>query len=293
MLKSMKDILIKAKKEGYGVAAPNVYNLETVRACFEAARELKSPIIIDGGQRMGIEEIAFITLHFAQQFPDVTAALNLDHGQSFEVVMRAIRTGYTSIMRDASMLPFEENIKEVQEVVKMCKPLGISVEAELGHVGMGVDYKDTRDSGLTKPEEAAEYIKRTGIDMLAVAIGTSHGTYTGEPYLDFPLLKKILEVVDIPLVLHGGSGTGDENLQKAVQIGIQKVNLFTDLSDAGLAKMNQEFKTENESSEISFETGTVVKSKANMQKMTDIGAEGYKEKLMHYMKLFGSVGKDN
>jgi len=291
MLVSMKKLLDDAKAGGYGVAAPNVFNLETVRACFEAADELKAPIIIDGAESMGLENIAFITKHYAGLYPQVEAALNLDHGRNFPAAIRAIRCGYTSVMVDRSTLPFEENIKEVREIVKICHAIDVSVEAELGHVGMGEEYETTRNAGLTKPEQAAEFVERTGIDMLAVAIGTSHGTYKGTPYLDFPLLEEIKKVVSIPLVLHGGSGTGDENLQKAVRMGIQKVNLFTDLSNAGLAATGEVVHNGNRIETVSFETGEKTSSPVDLRVLTNIGADGYKAKLKHYMKLFGSEGR--
>lgn len=293
MLVSMKTILDKAKEGGYGVAAPNAFNMETVRVCFEAARELKAPIIIDGAENHGIESIAALTKYYSGLFPDVEVALNLDHGSTFEAAIRAIRTGYTSVMVDRSQLPFEENVARTKEIVRIAHAIGVSVEAELGHVGQGSEYEQTRDAGLTKPEEAVEFVKQTGVDMLAVAIGTSHGTYKGTPHLDFDLLKELTESVDVPLVLHGGSGTGDDNLKKAVEMGIQKVNLFTDLSNAGL-ESTMDF-IENggalNRTMVNFENGKVEKMKVTMLNAYMIGSEGYKKKLMYYMRLFGSEGK--
>lgn len=292
MLVSMKTILDKAKEQNYGVAAPNVFNMETIKMAFEAARELKSPIIIDVAEVHGVESCAAITKYYASLYPDVTAALNLDHGRSFEVAVRAIRHGFTSVMVDRSSLPFEENVAQVKEIVKIAHTVGVSVEAELGHVGQGYEYEQTRDAGLTKPDEAQEFVKQTGLDMLAVAIGTSHGTYKGTPHLDFDLLKKIIELVDVPLVLHGGSGTGDENLKKAVQMGIQKVNLFTDLSNAALDSMNYFLENDgNLDKTLNFESGKVEKIDIDMFNAYRVGAKGYKQKLMHYMRLFGSEGK--
>ncbi len=292
MLVSMKTILDKAKEQNYGVAAPNVFNMETIKMAFEAARELKSPIIIDVAEVHGVESCAAITKYYAGLYPDVTVALNLDHGRSFEVAVKAIRHGFTSVMVDRSSLPFEENVAQVKEIVKIAHTVGVSVEAELGHVGQGYEYEQTRDAGLTKPDEAQEFVKQTGLDMLAVAIGTSHGTYKGTPHLDFDLLKKIIELVDVPLVLHGGSGTGDENLKKAVQMGIQKVNLFTDLSNAALESMNYFLQNDgNLDKTLNFESGKVEKIDVDMFNAYRVGAEGYKQKLMHYMRLFGSEGK--
>ena len=146
----------------------------------------------------------------------MTFAINLDHGKSYEDIMLGINSGFTSIMVDRSSLSYEDNIAQTKETVKMCRPLNISVEAELGHVGQGEDYSSDGSDHFTKPEEAKKFVEETGIDCLAVAIGTAHGRYHGTPHIDFDLLKQITNVVDIPLVLHGGSGTGDENLRKAV-----------------------------------------------------------------------------
>ena len=136
-------------------------------------------------------------------------------------------------MVDRSTLSFEDNVAQVADVVRIAHAVGVSVEAELGHVGQGVEYEATRDAGLTHPEEAAEFVERTGVDCLAVAVGTSHGVYKGTPHLEFDLLSTLASDLEIPLVLHGGSGTGDENLRRAVKTGIQKVNLYTDLGEAG------------------------------------------------------------
>lgn len=292
MLVSMKTVLDKAKREGYGVAAPNVFNMETVRSAFEAARELKAPVIIDGAEVHGIESIAAITRYYSSLYPEVVAALNLDHGRTFDVAIKAIRSGFTSVMVDRSTLTFDENVAQVKEIVRIAHIVGVSVEAELGHVGQGYEYESTRNAGLTNPDEAVEFVKQTGIDMLAVAVGTSHGTYKGTPYLDFKLLEKLASIIDVPLVLHGGSGTGDENLRKAVEKGIQKVNLFTDLSNAGMDTLKFFINNDGASLEdISFETGKVEKKKVDIFNTFEAGAKGYKQKLMHYMRLFGSEGK--
>ncbi len=141
-------------------------------------------------------------------------------------------------MVDSSTLPFQENVLEVKEIVKIAYSVGVSVEAELGHVGVGNEYYKTRDSGLTNPKEAIEYAKQTNVDCLAVEVGTSHGTYKEEPRLDFELLQKLNSILDVPLVLHGGSGTGDDNLKRTIKTGIQKVNLFVDLNKQGMQHLN-------------------------------------------------------
>lgn len=291
MITDMGTILRKAKKEGYGVAAPNVWSLNTVKSAFEAAEELKAPVILDGAGIHQIEEIADAVKFYEKKFPGVTAALNLDHGGAFEEIIQAIRYGYSSVMVDRSTLSFEENVKEVAEIVKIAHAVGVSVEAELGHVGQGFEYESTRDAGLTHKEEAMEFVKRTGVDCLAVSVGTSHGTYKGTPKLEFELLKELHQMIEIPLVLHGGSGTGDENLKKAVETGIQKVNLCTDLSNAGLEELKKYLGVDYDSIGKDGALGEFGNPSANMFDGSNVQAKGYKEKLKHYIRLFGGEGK--
>ena len=188
--------------------------------------------------------------------------------------MIAIRNGFSSIMVDRSGLPYEQNVAEVSELVKIAHSVGVSVEAELGHVGSGEQYAEDRNAGLTDPSQARAYVEETGVDALAIAIGTAHGKYTGTPYLDFDLLEKIYAQVDIPLVLHGGSGSGDENLAKATRMGITKVNIGTDLFQAGIDNLLAHH-TEINRAHLGYK----------------LMADGYKEKLLHYMKLFDQCGK--
>ncbi|HHW17322.1 MAG TPA: class II fructose-bisphosphate aldolase [Firmicutes bacterium] len=276
MLIRMDIILRKAQEEGYGVAAPNVFDGDSVRSCFEAALELRAPMVIDAGQSVDLEYIADVTRFYAERYPEIPVSLNLDHGKSFDAACRAIRAGFTSVMVDRSQAPFEENVRETREIVKMAHAVGVSVEAEIGHVGQGANYSADRDAGLTRVEDAVEYVKQTGVDCLAIAIGTAHGKYVGTPRLDFDRLVAIRKAVSIPLVLHGGSSTGDENLARAVQLGITKVNLATDLMVAG-AKAAKEFVNANEDPRLP----QVVKA----------GMEGYKAELIRYMKLFGEENR--
>ncbi|MDD3186110.1 MAG: class II fructose-bisphosphate aldolase [Anaerostipes sp.] len=292
MIIDMGTLLSKAKKEHYGVAAPNVWSFNTVRSAYEAARELKSPVILDVAALHKIEETVDAVRFFEKKFTDVTATLNLDHGGDYEEIVTALRLGFSSVMVDRSTLPFEENVREVSEIVKMAHALGVSVEAELGHVGQGYEYETTRDSGLTNKDEAVKYVEQTGVDCLAVSVGTSHGTYTGTPKLDFELLAELDKLVQIPLVLHGGSGTGDDNLAKAVQTGIQKVNLCTDLSVAGMEALKEYLGVDYESMAKNKELGEFGNPSANMWDGDIAAAKGYKGKLEHYMRLFQSVGKD-
>lgn len=278
MLLSMKTLLDMAKRERFCIPAPTVWSLETVEAAYEVGRQCKTPLILmvwDDNTSEWIEKMGAIVQMTDRRYPDVCCALILDHGQSFESAMTALRAGYTTVMADYSMLPLEENIAKVQSVVKAAHALGVAVEAELGHVGEGYEYEATRDAGLTKPSEAQEFVKRTGCDMLAVAVGTSHGTYHGTPKIEFGLLDTLRELVEIPLVLHGGSGTGDENLRKAAQHGICKVNLCTDL----FIGYENAVRKEAASDHPDFLT------------MYFAGAEGYKDVLKHYVDVLGSENK--
>lgn len=291
MIVSMAEILRDAKRGHYGVAAPNVFDSITVKACFETADRLRAPVILDCAGLPFLEETACLARFYERKYPNVKAALNLDHGGSYEEIVSAIRFGFSSVMIDRSTCPYEENVREVKEIVKIAHALGVSVEAELGHVGQGFEYDKTRDAGLTDPEEALRYVEETGVDCLAVAVGTSHGTYKGTPHLEFELLKELSGKISAPLVLHGGSGTGDANLKKAVECGIQKVNLFTDLSNAGLKSLLDYMGIDWDSRKQDGSKGEFANMKANL---CDAGLEagkGYAGLLAHYATLFGGAGR--
>ena len=274
MLVSMAEIMNKARAQGYGVTAPNVQSEDTVRAVIEVAETLKAPMIIDVNHHVHKDFVYFgkMICELVQR-SDMPFALNLDHGRTFDEIMWAIRAGLTSVMVDRSTLSYEDNVAETSEVVKMCRPLGISVEAELGHVGRGHSYEVDGVSHLTEPEEARRFIEDTGVDCLAVAVGTAHGEYKGTPHIDFERLAQIVHACgDTPLVLHGGSGTGDENLGKAVRNGVQKVNLATDLFKAA---------------KNSLLAGLEKDPNMWMYDLMPTYLDGYKQKLAHYVKLFG------
>lgn len=276
MLVSMDSILKNAREGGYGIAAPNVFNADTVLASFQVADELKAPLLIDCAYIFDLEFLAKATRFFSRRFPNVTAALNVDHCKTFDVAVRALRAGFTSIMVDGSQLPFEENIRLTTEVVKMAHAAGVSVEAELGHVGMGIDYNVDRDAWLTDVDEAVEFVKRTSVDSLAVAIGTVHGRYIGTPKLDFERLIRLRSNVPATLVVHGGSSTGDENLKKLVNLGITKINIDTDLRSSG-ARYVKEYLIEKEHPDLLY--------------IDKAGIEGYKNMLKHYMILLNMTNR--
>lgn len=293
MLITMKEMLNKAKEGKYGVAAANVWGDRSVKACFEAASKLRAPIIIAATSYVPMEEISRLVHHYAELYPATPVALNLDHGANYETAVRAVRAGFTSVMIDKSKLPFDENVSAVQEVVKMAHAVGVSVEAELGHVGQGAEYEETRDSGLTRKEEAVDFVEKTGVDCLAVAIGTSHGVYKGTPKIDLELLADLNKLVSVPLVLHGGSGTGDENLRNTVLTGIQKVNLSTDLSTAYLSAYDKFLKEQGDIVDENSNVIYVGNRTALCNNAENAGAKGYEETLMHYIKLFGGEGKED
>ena len=231
-LVTTKKMLLDAQANGYAVGAFNVENMEMVMAVVSAAEELKSPVIMQttpSTVKYADFDYFYANAKVAAEKASVPVAIHLDHGNSFDLAMKAYRTGYTSIMIDGSHGGFEDNIALTKSVVKVCKNGNVPVEAELGKVGGKEDDLDGGDGGYTNPQEAKEFVERTGVDSLAVAIGTAHGVYKGEPKLDLDRLSEIRALVDIPLVLHGTSGVPDEVVTECVDRGICKVNYATDL----------------------------------------------------------------
>ena len=231
-LVTSKEMLSKAQKGGYAVGAFNAENMEMVKAIIQAAEELKAPVMIQttpSTVKYGtVETYAAIVAAEAAK-ASVPVCLHLDHGSSFELAMQAMHAGYTSVMIDGSKLDFEANIAETKRVADVAKALDIPCEAELGKVGGKEDDLEAEADTNTDPQEAKEFVERTGVDSLAVGIGTAHGVYKGEPKLDIDRLSEIRQVVDIPLVLHGTSGVPDETVEKCIERGICKVNYATDL----------------------------------------------------------------
>lgn len=232
-LVTTNEMLLKAQKEHYAVGAFNAENLEMVMAIVAAAEKSNAPVIIQTTpstvKYAGLDYYLAMVKTAANR-AKVPVAMHLDHGDSLSLAMQALRTGYTSIMIDGSHESFEDNIALTRKVVEACSPSGISVEAELGKVGGKEDDLDGGSGNpYTDPAEAKEFVERTGVNSLAVAIGTAHGLYKGTPKLDFDRLSEIRKVVDIPLVLHGASGVPDEAVQKSIELGICKVNFATEL----------------------------------------------------------------
>ena len=223
----------KAQEGKYAVGAFNVENMEMVMAVIEAAEELNSPVILQttpSTVKYAGLDYYLANAKVAAERAKVPVAMHLDHGSSFDLAMRALRTGYTSIMIDGSHQSFEENISLSKAVVEACNPSLIPVEAELGKVGGKEDDIDGWEgSDHTDPQEAKEFVERTGVSSLAIAIGTAHGLYKGEPKIDLDRLSEIKKVVSVPLVLHGGSGIPDETIKETIRRGIVKVNYATEL----------------------------------------------------------------
>lgn len=233
----ISSLLKKAEEGGYAVGAFNCNNMEIVQAIIAAAEAEKSPVIMQASQgAIKYAGLDFITsmAKTAAENASVPVALHLDHGTSFEQVMQCIRAGFSSVMIDGSKLPFDENVELTNRVIAVARACGVSVEAELGKIGGTEDdiHVDEKDALFTKPEEAKEFVERTGVDALAVAIGTAHGQYKGIPELDFPRLEKIRSLVSVPIVLHGSSGVPDDAIEKAIKIGVRKVNIDTNIREA-------------------------------------------------------------
>ena len=282
MLVSGKELFQAAKQGGYAVGAFNVNNMEIIQAIIEAAEEEKSPVFLQASQGgikyAGIEYIAGLAKTAAEK-ATVPVALNLDHGTSFTQVVQCIRHGFSAVMIDGSQHPYEDNIAITQKVIEVAHPCGVSVEAELGKIG-GVedDIKvESADATFTDPKEAAEFVERTTVDALAIAIGTAHGVYKGEPKLDFDRLAEITAATDVPLVLHGASGVGDESIRKAVSLGICKINIDTELRQAFTKAVQEVVHT----SPKEFDP----------RKLLGPAREAMKEVVRYKMRLFGSAGR--
>ncbi len=224
----------KAQECGIAIASFNVHNLETIQAVVEGAAEENCPVIIQTTpgtlKHAGIPYIGAMVKAASEQV-DIPIALHVDHCKSFETIMQCIRYGYTSVMIDSAHLPYEENIEMVKKVVECARSVGVAVEGELGRIG-GVEEDltvDEKTASFTVPSQAKDFVEKTGLDTLAVAIGTAHGEYKGVPDLDFERLEKIRELVALPLVLHGASGVPDHQIKASLERGISKINIATEL----------------------------------------------------------------
>lgn len=275
MYVTMKEILDRAYKEGYGVPAVLGENETCIIAAIEAAEETKSPLIFINFVDTMPDPFFYCQMvkTYANQ-ASVPVALCLDHSPDFADAVAGIQAGFSAVMLDRSKLPFEENAAQVKELVHIAHSVGVTVEAELGHVGDASNYEEDGNSAFTDPDEARRFIEETGIDCLAVAVGTAHGAYRGIPKIQFDRLEKLHEICKIPLVLHGGSGSGDENIHRACQNGVAKVNIARDIVQAGYDAL--------------MEAGLEGDS---MYDFFDVIKNGIKEKVKHFFEVTGCIGK--
>ena len=239
-LVNMVALLREARTAGYAIPAFNVTDLQSIQVVTEVCEEERAPCLLEVGE----PHLDFVAPEYfvaiartASEMVRVPVALHYDHGSSFELIVRCIRAGFTSVMIDASSSPYEENVEKTRRVVEVAHACGVGVEAEIGHVGTGLNSASDCSKGLTDPQEAAQFVSDTGVDALAVAIGTVHGTYRFEPKLDLERLAEISRLVSVPLVIHGGSQT--PGLEKTVPLGVAKVNVFTDMQIALRRKVKE------------------------------------------------------
>lgn len=280
MLVNMNEMLKKAAKGKYGVGFFNAINVEMARAVIETAEEMNSPIIVGTAEillgTMELERVAQYLIPMAQK-ATVPVCVHYDHGLTLGRCMQAIDLGFTSIMYDCSTADYEENVKGVSEITKICHEKNITVEGELGHVG-----DNFGEGKLLNPEDfytdsamARDFVTRTGVDALAVAVGNAHGDYAFAPKLDFDRITSILQSTGIPLVLHGSSGIPKEDLQKAISCGISKINIFTDIDKAGKAGIEKGLK----------------EGAKSMMGLVPYEIEAMKEVVREKIAIFGSAGR--
>ncbi|WP_209123462.1 class II fructose-1,6-bisphosphate aldolase [Alkalihalobacillus sp. BA299] len=236
-LVSSTPLLNEAREEGYGIVAFNIHTLEMLQAVVDAAEECRSPLILQSTvgtvKHLGADYIVSAAQSAAKN-ANIPIALHLDHCQDYDLIVKCMYAGYTSVMIDASMFPFEQNVEKTKKVVELAKILNVNVEAELGKVG-GVEddiVVSEEDALLADPKECEEFVEVTGVPTLAPAIGTAHGIYKGEPNIDFKRIDEISRRVKVPLVLHGGSGIPAEQVKHCISLGMAKVNVATELKNA-------------------------------------------------------------
>lgn len=276
MLANLNDVLYPAKKNHYAVGLFNAVDIELARGIIAAAESTQSPVIMGTAEVLfpygPLDEVSYYLLPMARK-ASVPVVVHLDHGLDKETCLKALDRGFTSIMYDCSTDPYEVNVEKVREMAEIAHQRGATIEGELGHVG---DNGDGTDPTLfyTQPEMAKDFVDKTGIDALAIAVGNAHGAYKLPPKLDFERIRTIAHTVDVPLVLHGGSGLTDYDFKRAIQEGISKVNIFTDIN---VAAVEGEFRRFN-----SMEKGII--------DLIPAAVEAVKQEASKKMTLFGSCG---
>jgi len=281
-LVNLKELMEKAEKGKYAVGAFNCNNMEIVQAIVEAAVEENSPVIIQASQGAikyaGLDYIVAL-VKTAADSADIPICLHLDHGTDFDQVKDCIDKGFSSVMYDGSKHPIEENIRITKDVMKLAKAKNVSVEGELGKIGGTEDdvHVDEKDAMYTKPEEAKYYVDKTGVDALAIAIGTAHGQYKGEPKLRYDILAEVKKLVDTPIVLHGSSGVPDETIRKAIEGGVRKINIDTNIREAFVKGVHQAIEANPE--------------EIDPRKILGPAKEEMKKIIKEKIRLFGSSGQ--
>jgi fructose-bisphosphate aldolase class II len=275
-------MLDKAREKGYAIGAFNMSNMEILQAIVQAAEIENAPVIVQASQAAlkyaGVDYIEAMG-KLAAQKASVPVALHLDHGTDFNLIMLCIRHGFTSVMIDGSKYQFEENIAITKKVVEIAHAVDVSVEAELGKIGGTEDHitVSEKEALYTEPEEAVQFAKETGVDSLAISIGTAHGPYKGEPKLDFDRLAEIRSILDIPIVLHGASGVPNESIRKAVEKGVCKINIDTEIRQS-FTKAVREILADNP-------------AEYDPRKIVGAAKEAMVETVRGKMRLFGCSGR--
>ena len=277
MLVSLNEVLKKAQKGKYAVGLFNTTDTDMLQAVIEAAEESNSPVILGTAEVLlpyGELKLIAPSVIAAAKRAKVPVVVHYDHGLTFDRCIEALKLGFSSIMFDGSAKPYEQNIAETREMVKIAHAFGATVEGEIGHVGEAAKEDNLLTDMYTTPEEAKAYLEATGVDALAVAIGSAHGVYKKKPMLNIERLKEISSAVKVPLVLHGGSGLSDDDFKNTIRNGIAKVNIFTDLCLAGERAMK-----DGEEKKLGY------------LETRNLRVDYIKEAVKHKMALFGSVNK--
>ncbi len=284
MLVNLNEVLLPAKQNRYSVGLFNSVNLELARGIIQGAEETGSPVIMGTAEVLlpygPLEELSYFLIPMAKK-AKVPVVIHYDHGLTFEKCIEALKLGFTSIMYDCSTDTYEENVRKVKELTYIAHQFGATVEGELGHVGdnegsaEGESHLSDPSMFYTNPKQAKDYVEQTKVDALAIAVGTAHGAYKFKPKLDFDRISAIASIVNVPLVLHGGSGLSDDDFKMAIQRGISKVNIFTDINDAAAI-----------GSQNAFADG-----KKCLTDMIPYEIEEIKKAVIKKMKLFNSVNR--
>ncbi|MBQ9387991.1 MAG: class II fructose-bisphosphate aldolase [Lachnospiraceae bacterium] len=280
MLVTMNDVLYPAKKGHYAVGLFNAVNMELARGIIEAAEQTGSPVIMGTAEVLfpfgPLEEVSYLLIPMAKR-ASVPVVIHLDHGLNRETCIKALELGFSSIMYDCSTDPYEVNVEKVREMAEIAHSYGASIEGELGHVGNNEGSAEGSDPSafLTDPAMAKDFVEKTGVDALAISVGNAHGAYKFPPKLDFERIRTIAGMVNVPLVLHGGSGLSDSDFKQAIFDGISKVNIFTDINVAAVRGARERFTDEGK----------------GITDLIEAQVEAVKLETIKKMELFDSIGK--